>query len=78
MKADALPSACPKCQKQVAIPDGAEPESRVRCPLCDAEYALSEALALAPPALILIDAEADAAIFAAITAERRLMSLFRR
>jgi hypothetical protein len=45
-------SLCPKCRKQVAIPAGVDSEARVRCPLCDAEYALADALALAPPELI--------------------------
>jgi hypothetical protein len=45
-------STCPRCQKQVSIPTGVESTALVRCPLCDAEYALSEALSWAPPALI--------------------------
>jgi LSD1 subclass zinc finger protein len=45
-------SKCPKCRKMVSIPAGVDPADRVRCPLCNAEYALSEALALAPPELI--------------------------
>lgn len=36
----------------MAIPAGVDPEAIVRCPLCDAEYALTEAIALAPPELI--------------------------
>jgi hypothetical protein len=45
-------SNCPKCQGQVSIPAGIDAAAAVRCPLCDAEYALSEALLLAPPELI--------------------------
>ncbi len=45
-------SSCPKCQRQVSIPRGVAAAAMVRCPLCDAAYALSEALALAPPELI--------------------------
>jgi hypothetical protein len=45
-------STCPRCQKQVSVPAGVDATALVRCPICDAEYALSEALAWAPPALI--------------------------
>jgi hypothetical protein len=45
-------STCPNCRKQVAIPAGVDSAAEVRCPLCDAEYVLGEALALAPPELI--------------------------
>jgi hypothetical protein len=45
-------SKCPKCRKTVSIPCGVDSSAAVRCPLCSAEYALSEALALAPPELI--------------------------
>ena len=45
-------SNCPKCQQQVSIPAGVEAAAAVHCPLCNAEYALGEALALAPPELI--------------------------
>ena len=51
-------SKCPRCRQQVTVPDRLDPQSRVRCPLCDAEYPLSEAMAEAPPALILVDAPA--------------------
>jgi len=47
-------STCPKCQRQVAIPTGADSAAMVRCPLCSVEYPLSEALALVPPELILV------------------------
>ena len=42
-------STCPKCQSQVSIPAGVDSSALVRCPLCDVEYSLSEAV---PPALI--------------------------
>lgn len=45
-------SSCPRCQRQVSIPAGVDSQAEVRCPLCDAEYPLSEALALTPPELI--------------------------
>src|SRR5258708_7012030 len=47
-------SSCPQCAKQVTIPSGSAPSDRVRCPLCQAEYTLGEALANAPPMLILV------------------------
>jgi hypothetical protein len=45
-------STCPRCQRQVSIPAGVDAAAAVRCPLCHAEYPLSEALVLAPPELI--------------------------
>jgi len=45
-------SKCPRCRKTVSIPSGVDSSAPVRCPLCNAEYALREALALAPPELI--------------------------
>jgi hypothetical protein len=45
-------STCPRCQKPVSIPTGVDPTTLVRCPLCEAEYALGEALAETPPELI--------------------------
>ncbi len=47
-------STCPKCQKQVLIPSGVDGSAVVRCPLCEVEYPLAEALALAPPELIVV------------------------
>ena len=35
-------SHCPQCQQAVAIPDGADPTARVRCPHCHAEFPLSD------------------------------------
>jgi hypothetical protein len=52
-------STCPKCQRQVSIPAGVDSAAVVRCPLCEAEYPLSEALALAPPELIPVVAAAS-------------------
>ncbi len=45
-------STCPSCKKQVSIPPDVESAALVRCPLCEAEYVLSESLALVPPELI--------------------------
>ncbi|HTU26939.1 MAG TPA: hypothetical protein VMF30_16145, partial [Pirellulales bacterium] len=47
-------ASCPRCAQQVTIPGGAESTATVRCPLCGAEYLLAEALAKAPPALIVV------------------------
>ncbi len=52
-------STCPGCQKQVSIPLKVESTALVRCPLCKAEYALSESLALAPPELIPVVSAAE-------------------
>lgn len=50
-------SKCPKCRQQVTIPDRVDPAGEVRCPLCEAEYPLSEAMAeVPPPALIPVGA----------------------
>ncbi|MEN6558750.1 MAG: IBR domain-containing protein [Thermoguttaceae bacterium] len=40
---------CPKCQKAVTVPDGVNRASRVRCPFCQAEFPVGDAL---PPELI--------------------------
>jgi len=52
-----LISSCPKCQKHVTIPEGAAADALVRCPLCHVEFDLGEALALIPPALIVVIAK---------------------
>jgi hypothetical protein len=65
-------SKCPRCRKTVSIPSGVDSSASVRCPLCNAEYVLSEALALAPPELIpvmLTDAERSAGVAGAAMAE---------
>ena len=46
---------CPKCDAQVSLPVGADPVWQVRCPLCDKEFPLAEALDQAPPELIVVD-----------------------
>jgi hypothetical protein len=55
-------SDCPRCRKQVMVPDGACAEALVRCPVCMAEYSLGEVLAAAPPALIVVSVPAAAAV----------------
>jgi len=52
---------CPKCGEFVRIPADVDPAVQVRCVLCQAEYALNEALALAPPELVLADVPIPAA-----------------
>ena len=47
-------TSCPKCTQHVTLPHGAESSDMVRCPLCGAEYTLEEALAKAPPTLVVI------------------------
>lgn len=51
-------STCPRCSRMVAIPSGLDAAALVRCPLCDAEYPLNEAIEmeLVPPDLIPVDA----------------------
>lgn len=46
--------SCPKCSDQVTVPASAPRSARVRCPLCQEEYDLADALAQLPPALIVI------------------------
>jgi len=45
-------STCPRCNKPVSVPSGVDSSAPVRCPLCNAEYALNEALTPPPPELI--------------------------
>ena len=47
-------SQCPKCDAAVSLPQGADPQSLVRCPLCDESYLLQAALDIAPPELIVL------------------------
>ena len=53
-------SSCPKCQKQVLVPDGTCPDAVVQCPICSGEYSLGDLLAAAPPSLIVIHAGSTA------------------
>ena len=58
-------STCPRCARMVLLPENAEAAAVVRCPLCHAEYPLGEALALVPPALIVVPPVVQPAIVAA-------------
>ena len=51
--------SCPKCSDQVTVPASAPRSARVRCPLCQEEYDLADALAQLPPTLIVISASLD-------------------
>ncbi len=56
-------SHCPDCRQPVAIPDGADPAARVRCPHCHCEFSLSDTLsdrADGPPDVILVTSSAAA------------------
>jgi hypothetical protein len=46
---------CPHCSDSVTVPSRARPTSRVRCPLCTAEFTVDEMMAKLPPALELLD-----------------------
>ncbi len=48
---------CPRCRDDVTVPAMATSRALVRCPLCLEEYLLAEALANAPPALVIIGGE---------------------
>src|SRR5690349_15479023 len=48
---------CPRCRDEVSVPAKATPRALVRCPLCLEQYLLAEALANAPPPLIIIGGE---------------------
>jgi hypothetical protein len=50
-----LISTCPECGEQVSVPDGLSSEAKLRCPLCEAEYAGHEVLAALPPMLVVVD-----------------------
>ncbi|HZZ71333.1 MAG TPA: hypothetical protein VFE24_03715 [Pirellulales bacterium] len=52
-------SACPKCHRLVSLPVAANPHDTVRCPLCQAQYSLREAIEYAPPRLEVVGAALD-------------------
>ena len=65
-----LVSRCPSCNESITVPD-APRVSRVRCPLCQDEYLLSDVLDKSPPMLELLDAPAGSVAFSATEAETR-------
>jgi len=48
---------CPRCRDEVTVPAQATSRALVRCPLCLEQYLLAEALANAPPLLVIIGGE---------------------
>ncbi len=48
-------SSCPRCAKQIAIPEGVSQTARVRCPLCNEEYTLADVLVHVPPMLVIVE-----------------------
>jgi len=52
---------CPKCVQAVSVPENLDPAAEVRCPRCEAQYTLSEALAAEAPRLIVLSVPATAA-----------------
>jgi hypothetical protein len=53
---------CPRCRDEVTLPAKASSKALVRCPLCLEEYLLAEALAHAPPTLLVIGGEESGAV----------------
>ncbi len=47
-------STCPSCHESVTVPVEAQPDSIVRCPLCQEEFQLKEFLSQLPPPLIVL------------------------
>ncbi len=62
---------CPKCADLVVLPDRASCRATVRCPLCQAQFLLTEVLDKLPPALLVVDdpEAADAALAGAMAPE---------
>ncbi|HMC09767.1 MAG TPA: hypothetical protein VKH44_00695, partial [Pirellulaceae bacterium] len=52
---------CPRCRDEVTVPTRATSRALVRCPLCLEQYLLAEALAGAPPSLVIIGGEVEQA-----------------
>ena len=65
-------SSCPRCQKPVSLPAGVDSAALVRCPLCAAEYRLSEAI---PPELIPVLVATDQASAAGRTVEHEEVTI---
>ena len=56
---------CPRCRDEVTVPPRATRKALVRCPLCLEQYLLAEALANAPPQLVIIGGEVETSAIAA-------------
>jgi hypothetical protein len=63
---------CPRCRDEVTVPAKATGKALVRCPLCLEEYLLAEALANAPPPLVIIGGEVEQAAITSAADEYRL------
>jgi hypothetical protein len=50
---------CPRCRDEVTVPPRATARALVRCPLCLEQYLLAEAMANAPPPLVIIGGEVE-------------------
>lgn len=51
-------SNCPACKEKITIPDGVADDAALRCPLCQAQFSLSDVVltaTAAPPAAVLVD-----------------------
>src|SRR5687767_2226356 len=55
---------CPRCRDEVTVPPGTTARALVRCPLCLEQYLLAEAMANAPPPLVIIGGEVETAAIA--------------
>jgi LSD1 subclass zinc finger protein len=61
-------STCPYCREQLAVPPGAAADADVRCPLCQAEFALQDVLDIALPELIVVTTPRSELVAAAVGA----------
>jgi hypothetical protein len=66
---------CPRCRDEVTVPPGATSRALVRCPLCLEQYLLSEALAAAPPLLVIIGGEVSQAAIERSAAESHAVTV---
>ncbi len=46
---------CIQCEDEIMVPPGVSPKATVRCPLCDEDFVLGDALKRLPPLLIVVD-----------------------
>ena len=53
------PTSCPRCHRNVLLPETSDPDTWVRCPLCRAAYQLQEAMNYGPPVLEVIEGPGD-------------------
>lgn len=53
------PTFCPRCHRNVLLPETSDPDTWVRCPLCRAAYQLQEAMNYGPSVLEVIEGPGD-------------------